>query len=91
MRMGVGGLIADALIVLEKKRRRKIKDSMISQSERRVEKFVDLYTGPGTMREPAKSSGKFWISVDSLWKFGICIFKTPRRRVRTGRGKFEPF
>jgi hypothetical protein len=33
MRMGVGGLIADALIVLEKKRRRKIKDSMISLKE----------------------------------------------------------
>jgi hypothetical protein len=54
MRMGVGGLIADALIVLEKIVENQRLDDKF---EKRFERFLDLYTGPGTMSEPTK---KFW-------------------------------
>jgi hypothetical protein len=58
MRMGVGGLIADALIVLEKKRRRKIKDSMISLKEDLRNLWI--YTPVLVQRvTPRRSSGKF--------------------------------
>lgn len=72
------------------KNSRKIKYSMISL-KKGLRDFWIYTPVPVQWVSPRRNSGKFWISVDSLWKFGVCIFKTPRRRVRAGRGKFEPF